>query len=114
MAMQPEDNSMSPLKMRLGEFLNKELARGKINLTRLAKETNVPKTCLHSWGAGVSPRLNEKNLLYLHRLSKYFNVPIQKILFGAFEHNLKEEVLYEGVFMEGKNKFRLTIHKLKD
>ena len=112
--METDDDFMADLKVRLGQFLVKEKAKRKINLSRLAKETNVPKTCLHNWESGIAPRLSEKNLQYLTRLSKFFNVSVHKMLFGTNEKESQLETLHEHVFEEGKTKLRLRIEKIKE
>lgn len=99
-------------RIQLSQFLKSELSKKDISLSKLAKEINVPKTCLHSWENGVFPRLNEKNLIYLGRLSIYFNVSVLKILFGEVEIDSAIEVLFESTFKDGKNSYRFRIEKL--
>lgn len=112
--METENINMATTKIKLAQFINVELTRKNISLSKLSKETKIPLTCLFSWKSGVFPRLNEKNMQYLERLSKYFNVPVQKILFGYLEPEKSTEVLLENTFMDGKNKYRFKIEKILD
>lgn len=111
--MLPENDSMAELKIRLGTFLSREKAKRNINLTQLAKLTNIPKTCLHNWESGIAPRLSDKNLQYLSRLSKYFNVSIHRMLFGVNEKEVSINTIHEHTFEEGKIKYRIRLDKLE-
>lgn len=111
--MVPENESMAELKMRLGSFLAREKAKRNINLTQLSKVTGIPKTCLHNWESGIAPRLSDKNLQYLARLSKFFNVSVHFILFGTTEREVIHETLHEHTFEDGKIKYKVKIERLK-
>lgn len=110
--MKPEETLMAVPKIKLAQFLHAELSKKNITLSKLAKDTKIPLTCLFSWKSGVSPRLNEKNLQYLERLSNYFSVSVQKILFGSSDTERNSEILFESIFRDGKNKYRLKIEKI--
>lgn len=112
--MRHENTLMSEPKIKLAQFLQLELGKKNTTLSKLAKDTNIPKTCLHSWESGVFPRLNDKNLQYLERLSLYFDVSVQKILFGTAETEAGSEILFESIFSDGKNKYRLKVEKLSE
>ena len=91
-----------------------KLSKKNISLSKLSREINVPKSSIANWEAGIGLRLNEQNMEYLERLSNYFNVPVQTILFGHFDHDSKKEVLFESTFRDGFTKYRFRIEKISD
>lgn len=113
--MLPENSLMAVTKIKLAQFLHTELSKKNTTLSKLAKETKIPKTCLHSWESGVCPRLSDKTMQYLERLSKHFDIPVQQILFGTMDKDENStDILFESIFRDGKHKYRLKIEKMSE
>lgn len=102
------------IKIRLSEFIQNELARRSLSVTKLSNATGIPRSLLHDWvQANVNPTLNNKNIKHIEKLSDYFGVSIVKIIFGNLEEGSKTEILFSSTFLDGKNRYRLTVERLE-
>ena len=63
--------------MFLKENLEYLLYKHNLTITGLARRTEIPKSTLHNWICGVSPKDTRK----VHRLAKYFDMTIDELLF---------------------------------
>jgi transcriptional regulator with XRE-family HTH domain len=62
----------------LDRILNELMERHKISISRLARETGVPKSSLFEWTTGRAPR----NLGDIRRIAGYFRVSLHFLIFG--------------------------------
>lgn len=64
--------------VNLGKNLKKLLLENKLNILKLSKLTDVPKSTLSDWIAGNSP----KNIAQVKAVADYFKVSIDHLVFG--------------------------------
>jgi transcriptional regulator with XRE-family HTH domain len=62
----------------LDRILNQLMANRKISISRLARETGVPKSSLFEWTTGRAPR----NLGDIRRIAAYFQISLHYLIFG--------------------------------
>lgn len=101
------------IKLNLSDYLENELRRRQISLSKLASETGISKATLHGWLSGVSPKLTPKNIAHLESLSDYLGVSVLKLLLGELRLD-KTQILFSSTFRDGKSSYKLTVEKLKE
>lgn len=66
------------MELHLARNLKILMNRKNINLTRLSKETGIPKQTLHNWLCGASPGKFEQVMI----VAKYFGFKAEILLLG--------------------------------
>ena len=66
--------------MYLAQNLKYLMDQRGLTLTRLSKETGIPKQTLHNWLCGAKPG----NIEQIVKISKYFNLSIETLIAYPF------------------------------
>ena len=110
-----ENSTYMEIKIRLSEFIQNELQKRNLSVTKLSQETRIPRSLIHDWvQSNVSPTLNNKNIKNIEKLADYFGVSVVKLIFGNLDENAKSDVLFSSTFKDGRVSYRITIEKLED
>lgn len=67
-------------KINLSRVINDEIISRGIKASTISRRLNIPKSTLHDWLSGRRP--SAKNMVYFHKLAKYFNMTIDDLLYG--------------------------------
>jgi hypothetical protein len=92
--------------------MEREMKNRSITVTSLARMTEIPRTTLHDWISGRLP--SSKNIHHLSKLSDFFNVSLNELLFGTQDKNYTSEILSCSTFKDGKNHYKVTIEKMEN
>lgn len=91
--------------MKLGEVLKKRL-KDK-NITKVAKELNIPKSVLHEWV--TSTRLPSlKSLDHLKKLANYLSLTLDELL----SDTINEKIISSVTFDDQGRKYRIKIERV--
>ncbi len=66
------------MKLQLKYILQELLDRHGLSITKLAKETGVPKQTISNWLSGMNP----KNMSQIKQVANYFKVSIDYLVFA--------------------------------
>lgn len=99
------------MEIQLQEVLKRELKSRNLTVNGLARSCGIPQSVLHSWLQGVIP--SAKNLHHTAVLAKYFEIPISVLLFNQKEDLPETNILFHSEFLDGENKYKLSIEKVK-
>ena len=97
-------------KIKIQDILKQELKVRKLTLNALAKECSIPPSVLHGWLNGTLP--SAKNIHHIKTLSDFFDVSIEKLLFGEKQKEASRSILFQSTFTDGKTQYRLTVEKI--
>lgn len=99
------------MKIELQHVLKRELKSRNLTVNGLARSCGLPQSVLHSWLEGVLP--SAKNLHHISTLAKYFEIPVSVLLFNQKEDFPETTILFNSEFVDGDNKYKLSIEKVK-
>lgn len=100
------------MKVKLDKIMEREMKQRALNVTSLARMTEISRTTLHDWLSGRLP--SAKNIHYLSTLSDFFNISLNELLFGTQDKNNTSEILSCSTFKDGKNHYKVTIEKMEN
>lgn len=103
------------IRIKLSEFIQSELQKRNLSITKLAAETGIPRSLLHDWvQSNISPTLNNKNIKHIEKLSDFFGVSIVRLIFGNIDEKSKATTLFSSTFKDGRNSYRLTVERITE
>lgn len=88
-------------QIQIGKILKNLVNQKKVDLKQVSIETGIPYSTLHAWTENRPP----KNLIQLKKLSEYFNISIDKLIFNQEDSNFNN--LFTG-------KFEIHIKKINE
>lgn len=97
-------------KIRLGEALSREIEERDMTVSKLAKECKIPISVLHGWINGTYP--SAKNIHHLHSLCQYLDLSLDQLLFGVKSSLKDRSIIFQSIFMDGDNQYKLTVEKI--
>lgn len=97
------------MDIQLKAVLRRQLKIRNLNVNSLSRSCKIPASVLHGWTQGVLP--SAKNLHHIDTLAKFFSLPISTLLFDRDEA-AATTVLFRSEFMDGNNRYRLSIERI--
>jgi transcriptional regulator with XRE-family HTH domain len=95
--------------MEFKEILKQLVSERGISVKFLAKETKVPVQTLHNWINGTEPR----NLMYLKRLSEFFEVTMDYLCFGDVNQSKAPDKIREYEHEINAGLFEVVLRRVK-
>lgn len=90
-------------KIVFADNLKKLLQQEGVSISQLSRKTNINKSTLHNYINGVLPQ----GLIALLRISQFFKIPIEELIFNHEDNITKKISTYEG-------RYEITVRKLHE
>lgn len=100
------------MKVKLVVVLNREMKARSLTVTKLSRLANIPRSTLFDWSEGRLP--SSRNLHYLAKLSNFFKISLNELLFDTKDQINCEEVLFSALFKDGLTNYKLLVVKIND
>ena len=99
------------MDLYLSKFLEQRIGQDGLTITKLARQTSIPQSCLSDWLAGRYP--SGKNLKHILTLAKFFNVTLEELLFNqtAAQQN---NILFASHFTDKTRQYRIIVEQTQN